>query len=147
MDYKVIKLSGFQVAGLELSGSYDQLSKMGNLWEQLDKTVDSTKLDCYGVFQDYEQCFSYYASVKTNDLRDIPSSMKIIKVPEHNYAVFIHKGYTEQVGETFEAAFKTLSEHHVEINAEAYKIEHYNATHDPERGDNEIELYIPILEK
>lgn len=154
MTFQVVSKDEFQAIGLELTGPYSLLQKIGPLWqtfvsriEEISARVNPEAMVSMGLTNDRPTDFTYYASIEVEDVSEVPEGMVSITVPAASYAVFTHKGSTDKLGDTINQARRTIKESGYGINHDAYWFELYDKRFNPASEDSELDLYFPISTK
>lgn len=90
--------------------------------------------------------FRYVAAVEVDAIENVPPGMIAVPVPAATYAVFTHRGHITQIGDTIKqlwGEWLPASKYH---QVPGPDFEYYDARYDPNTGNGEVDLYIPVAE-
>lgn len=145
---EIVHLDPFYVMGMVYTGKNEK-GEIKNMWQRFLHTVDTTGHKTYGICEQIEgeldldnlDEFSYLAGIEvaSND-----QEMTTWYVTHQKYAVFIHQGSTELLGDTYKAIYLNwLPESGYEL-AKAYDFEMYDHRFKGDRDESKMFVYIPI---
>ena len=77
------------------------------------------------------------------DSVDAPE-LDALRVPPQTYAVFTHDGHVSEIRRTWKAIFGTWSQEVDYKLVDAPQFERYGENFDPQTGNGNIEIWIPI---
>jgi AraC family transcriptional regulator len=100
----------------------------------------------YGVGANFddEGAFDYIAGVEVSRFDDLPSELTSIRLPARRYAVFTHKGHVSSIPATMRTIWQEWLPKSGHRFADAPFFERYDQRFDPQSGDGELELWIPL---
>jgi AraC family transcriptional regulator len=100
----------------------------------------------YGVSHNMDDFgnFDYLAGVEVSSFADLPDDFSRIRIPEHRYAVFSHRGHISSIPATHNMIWnKWLPESGHQV-AESLNFERYDKRFDPQTGTGVVEIWMPI---
>lgn len=74
----------------------------------------------------------------------VTPELDVLRIPPQTYAVFIHDGHVSDIRRTWKAIFGTWSQNTKYKLVDAPQFERYGENFDPETGNNDIEIWIPV---
>ncbi|MED3648401.1 GyrI-like domain-containing protein [Halalkalibacterium halodurans] len=153
LPFTIVEQNERKMIGLKLEGPYTRMNEIGMLWETFNQRVseiDHLVQDdlSFGIVQDRERDFTYYAAVEVSSFTKVPEGMATIILPACRYAVFTHKGPQNKFSETVVAALKSLKESGYEKDSDNYWLEGYDDHRfSPELDHSECDIYFPLKAK
>ncbi|MHC0038888.1 GyrI-like domain-containing protein [Pseudoneobacillus sp. C159] len=150
LGFQLVSKEEFKVVGMELSGPYSELSQIGPLWGKFVSRIPEISAIVnpqvsIGLTNDRPSDFTYYTAVEVSETTNVPAGMMVLTIPAATYAVFTHKGLTENLGETINNARKTIVESGYTIDHTAFWFERYDKRYNPTSAQSEFDLYFPII--
>lgn len=119
-------------------------------WQKFNAYIDSIpgrigKL-AYGVCYNTDDAgnMDYLCGVEVNEFSGLPPQFSHLRIPEHRYAVFLHKEHISAIRGTWNAIWNDWlpqSDHRV---ADAPFFELYGESFDPRSGNGGVELWVPV---
>lgn len=157
MDYKVVEIPGRKLIGYSIEMSLVE-NKTNEIWKKfmprLKEITNAKSADLYSL-QVYPNnyylefspftTFTKWAAIEVKDFENIPENFEQFKLPTGKYAVFLHKGNTEQFVQTAQyiyeewlpnSGFELDNRPHFELLGDNY-LGHENP-------DSEEEIWVPI---
>lgn len=110
----------------------------------LENEADHTT---YGVsikIDDTAKTLDYMAGIEVTSKAVLPPDLVLLEIASARYAVFLHKGTVADVPNTMQAIFADWFPQSNEIRAENPFFERYDERFNPETGEGEVELWIPV---
>ena len=100
----------------------------------------------FGVIcnSDDEGNFDYLTAVEVSAFDDRTPELDALRVPPQTYAVFTHDGHVSEIRRTWRAIFGRWSQHTKHKLVDAPQFERYGGNFDPESGNGDIEIWIPV---
>jgi len=86
----------------------------------------------------------YTAGVEVRSSSKVSAPLSIVDVPLQFYAVFTHRGHVSGVRLTCDAIWNDWFPRLEAIPANGPQFEKYDARFNPETGEGEMEIWIPI---
>jgi len=88
--------------------------------------------------------FDYIAGVEVSDFSDLPREFSRVRIPEHRYAVFLHKEHISTIRRTV----NTIWNHWLPASglkaADAPNFERYDENFDSQTGNGGLEIWVPV---
>lgn len=142
----------FLVAGFSRRFSYEQASEIAILWQsfapQIGRVPGQIGSVAYGVTCDAGPAgFDYMAAVEVKSFADVAGPFQSLRIPEHAYAVFAHRGHVSGIHTTMcyiHSSWLPGSEY---VADDTPSFERYGAEFDPKTGSGTIEIFVPIIAK
>lgn len=170
MEPRIVTRPGFRVVGL--AGRYDLETniQIPSLWARFAPTIGSIDrrvgLETFGVCcsdevlgRDQEArlvtaaspaptadsaSFIYAAGVAVEESAPIPDGMVGLTIPDNRYAVFTHVGHLSGLRETTRRIWGEWLPASPYTTIEAPDLELYDERMNPETGDGEVDIYVPV---
>ncbi|MGE0044172.1 MAG: GyrI-like domain-containing protein [Hyphomonadaceae bacterium] len=100
----------------------------------------------YGVGANFddEDSFDYMTCVEVSRFNDMPEGFATIRLPERKYAVFTHRGHVAALPQAMRAIWTQWLPKSGHQIADAPFFERYDQRFNPQTGEGEIELWLPI---
>jgi AraC family transcriptional regulator len=100
----------------------------------------------YGVCCDFRDDghFDYVCGVAVTRAGDMPEGVSTVRIPSANYLVFRHTGHVSGIGATWRAIMDHWLPESDARMAPTPCFERYEADFDGERGEGEVEIWIPV---
>ena len=139
----------FDVVGLSLSCTHEQLSGIPTLWRRYAARLDALGEDpevTYGICHgfDDEGRFTYLSGSEARPGQAVPDGMERITVDAGFYAVFSHAGHISDIGRTTHTIWnRSLPDLGLEPRTAA-EFERYDRRFDARTGRGEVEIWIPV---
>ncbi|MDX6181964.1 GyrI-like domain-containing protein [Flavobacterium sp. Fl-77] len=159
MEARIEKLYEQKLIGQYISMNFIE-NKTFQLWsgfmprrKEIKNTVNSNlySLEVFpvGHFDPFDpnNTFQKWAAVAVSDFNEVPSEMHTLVIPEGNYAVFTHKGSSNDAQKTYQAIFTKW------LPNSAYIVDerpHFAVMTDKYKKDDpnaEEDIWIPIKNK
>lgn len=112
---------------------------IGNIERQIGNAAFGVM--CNG---DDEGNIDYFTAVEVSALDDDAPELDALRVPPQTYAVFTHDGHVSEIRRTWKAIFGTWSQETDYKLVDAPQFERYGENFDPQTGNGDIEIWIPI---
>lgn len=132
---KFVNLPPFKVMGMKYRGkNLDQ--EVSKLWNEINMHTSEIPMTgnaygiCYMLADAEEGVFEYVAGFEVKDVSKVPEGMIVVDVPAARYAVFVHKGAADTLGETYhqiyeewfpKSSFKPKGGYDMEVYDEDFK--------------------------
>lgn len=153
MEPKLISKPAFKAVGLSYVGK-NQNGEIGQMWGRFNQRFNEPKSinqkECYGlcitnVKDAREGEFEYVAAREVADDQNLPAGMVYREVPAYKYAVFIHHGKLDTLGETYQYIYNTgLAQAGVQVHPDKYDMEVYDDDFIPDSDDSKFYIYVAI---
>lgn len=103
----------------------------------------------YGVIHDYDNdgAFSYLAGVEVSRFDDLPKEFSTVRIPERRYAIFTHRGHISSIPGTMTAIWQKWAPEHGHSPVDAPGFERYDERFNPETGEGEVEVWVPVEDR
>lgn len=142
----------YLIAGL--TARYSRQSKAGipAQWQRflphLGRVPGQVGKVAYGVCYNTDDTgqFDYLCGVEVADFARLPADLARIRVPEHRYVVFTHRGHISTINGTWEAVCSRWLPASGHKMADAPDFERYGEEFDSATGTGGLEIWIPIGE-
>jgi len=101
---------------------------------------------CYGVCHDFGENgqFGYLCGVEVSRANNLPSGFTLVRLTEQDYAVFTHRDHISSIGKTTRSIWQMWLPSSGYQFAEAPEFERYDDRFDPQSGQGEVEIWLPI---
>lgn len=86
----------------------------------------------------------YMAGAEVSNLSDLPKGMTALTIPPGRYAVFVHKGRPENLGQTLDSIFEDWLPRAGKKVRDAPVLEVYGSRFRSGSDESEFEVYVPI---
>jgi AraC family transcriptional regulator len=90
--------------------------------------------------------FRYVAAVEVDAIEDVPAGMIAVPVAASTYAVFTHRGHITKIGDTVKQVWTQWLPTSKYRHVPAPDFEYYDARFDPETGNGEVDIYVPVAD-
>jgi predicted transcriptional regulator YdeE len=141
----------FSVIGLEVETTVQETqsekNKLPKLWQDFMQRIEELKNLTPGVH--YGLCitkgdcfFKYIACSAVDDKEDIPVDMVKHKVPKAMYAIAIHKGKLDKLGETYGKMEQDLKDKGLKENGTWLEV--YDKRYKENSDDSEFEIWAAL---
>lgn len=90
-----------------------------------------------------KECY-YLAGVEVAAGAAVPAGMELHEIPEGTYAVFIHRGKIDTIGDTMNSIYNSWLPSSGHQLREAPDLEIYGEKFDPCSDDSELEIGLPV---
>lgn len=147
----IIELVPFTIAGLHLMSRDITGDEVSKFWEVYEEKKDEYKTDSTVIWgakfniqeKDGTTFFNYLIGLDVTGATDIPQKYRVMNVPAHTYAVFVHKGSIVSTQKTYDYIYKTwFKQNDYIIDLKAAILEKQQESKDG--SGTEILIYIPI---
>ena len=137
------------IAGFGERYGFENLTALPALWQRfgdhLGHVPDQVGPTAYGVCYNTDDTgFDYIAGVEVADFGSLPKEFVRIRIAEHRYAVFAHRGHVSGVRATFMAIFNNWLPTSGFRSADSPLFERYDEQFDPRTGMGGFEIWVPI---
>jgi AraC family transcriptional regulator len=93
-----------------------------------------------------QAAFTYVAAVEVERIADVPPGLVALTIPASTYAVFTHNGHISRLPDTVKQVWGHWLPSSRYTHVPTPDFELYDERWDPETGDGEIDIYVPIAE-
>jgi len=143
------------IAGLIEDYLFSEPMNPSSQWQELDphlgRIPGQKENVAYGICFDLENGngIEYLIGVEVSgntDASDLPDNFELRQLPPLSYAVFNHDGPVSEIQQTCDNIWKSwMPESDYEKAEETdFFFERYGEKFDPEKGKNDIEIWIPV---
>lgn len=100
----------------------------------------------YGIGANFDEegAFDYICGVEVSRFADLPEGFTTLRIPARRYAVFLHKGHIATVPATMKAIWTEWLPSSGHKLADAPFFERYDQRFNPQTGQGEVELWLPL---
>lgn len=146
------RIGPLDIVGLPKNFTSETRAQIPFLWERFVKWIGHVPHQInnvtYGVIRnnDKGRGFYYLAGVAVDATTGIPDDLRLLQLPEQNYAVFTHPGPVSELFDTMCAIYTQWVPAAGDILADAPCFERYSADFDPQTGSGTIEICLPIID-
>lgn len=143
------------VAGLRELLDEQAAEKIPQLWQRLVTCWDDIPQRVgpadYGICIRVNECEYYYmAACAVWDFSGLPEKFSPFIISSQTYAVFEHKGSVKSLCKTIDFAFdqwlpQSGYQHSVEQEYSLHFFERYGEQFNPQTGEDDIEIWLPII--
>lgn len=142
--------AGFTVAGLKQSYSAGQMAGIPSQWQKfatyighIDGAVPGVS---YGVIcnGDDDGNIDYMTGMAVTDTSSLPAEFDTVVIAPQRYAIFTHKGHVTSIGATWMAIFNEALPATGKRMVRAPQFERVGDEFDPDTGNGEIQIWIPV---
>ena len=138
------------VAGLTERYTQETTARIPAQWQRFTpwigqipgQTGEATYGVCYNG--DGEGTVDYISGVEVTDFAALPAELNKVRIPEHRYAVFTHKGHISDIHHTWTTIWSQWFPASGQDHADAPDFERYGAEFDPKSGAGGFEIWVPI---
>jgi len=85
----------------------------------------------------------YLCAVEVTKVNDLPAELTSIQMPARKYAVFTHTGNISGIQQSWKRLFGLLREAKLREEGDV-SFERYDSRFDPETGDGDVEIWVPV---
>ena len=150
MQVTIVMEAAARLIGLELED--DRVESIGPLWERFNERMGEVAGNepgfAYGVCRGMpgHPDFAYLCGVRAAPDAPIPPGMKSWDLPAQKYAVFLHRGYYRDIGDTFGHIFNGgLAQNHLTpVPGIGYERYEFARCPNPDGPHTEVDLYVPV---
>ena len=138
------------VAGLSERYTYATSAAIPSQWQAFQPHIGHVPGQvgkvAYGVFYNTDDSgnMDYMTGVEVADFSDLPKTFARLRIPEHLYAVFAHKGHVSTIRATMNAIWNGWLPNSGYQAADAPGFERYGEEFDPHSGLGGFGIWIPI---
>jgi AraC family transcriptional regulator len=137
------------IAGFAKRIGYDAIATIPHLWQQLGPHIGHVPNEipgfAYGVkFNSDSDGFEYLAGVAVSTFEGLPSEFRTERIPAQTYAVFTHRGHVSGMHETMKAIWHDYLPTSGLTVVDAPEYERYGSSFDPQTGNGDVDVFIPI---
>ncbi len=112
---------------------------IGNIERQIGTAAFGVLCNC-----DDEGNIDYLTAVEVSAFDDDKPELDLLRISPQTYAVFRHDRHVSEIRRTWKAIFATWSRTTKHKLLDAPQFERYGQNFDPESGNGDIEIWIPI---
>ena len=138
------------LAGVRRTYGFDQAAGIPAQWGELEAMLPLPGQRGgarYGVIctgDEAARTFEYMCAVEVEDFEVLPEGTGRLRLPEAHYAVFEHRGPLGRIQQTWAEVFSWLPRTG-RRSAQTPDFELYPEGYDPARGDEALEIWLPIV--
>lgn len=149
-DPRIASADAMLLVGLKRRYSNATSAQIPAQWQTFRPYIDSIKRQtgnaAFGVLcnSDDEGHIDYLTAVAVSAYYDDTPELDVLRIPPQTYAVFIHDGHVSDIRRTWKAIFGMWSQNTKYKLVDAPQFERYGENFDPETGNNDIEIWIPV---
>ncbi|HHY50814.1 MAG TPA: AraC family transcriptional regulator [Alphaproteobacteria bacterium] len=140
------------IAGLAERHGIGKPEEVPAQWQRFNRYLGSipfmTGLAAYGVVMDLffgGETFQYCNGVEVTAVRDLPPELTALRLPAQRYAAFTHPGHVARMRTTVHTIFnRSIEEHGLDIGDYPNFVEYYGPGFDPEAGEGDVEIWVPL---
>ena len=137
------------VAGFAQRIGYENVASIPQLWQKLTPYIGHVKNEvpgfAYGVKINADNDgFEYLAGVEVSSFEGLPAEFRTERIPAQTYAVFMHHGHISTIRETMKAIWNEYMPQSALTLVDAPEFESYGRLFDPQTGNGEVEIFIPV---
>ncbi|MBD5656793.1 MAG: AraC family transcriptional regulator [Candidatus Eremiobacteraeota bacterium] len=138
------------LAGMADRFDFETVQRIPLLWQRFGPHIGSVPgqigYTTYGVMDDGDDDgFDYAAAVEVESVDRLPPELKSIRIQAQTYAVFTHAGHISNLRTTMNVLWSGWLPASKLTMVRAPYFERYDERFDPQSGNGEIEIWIPIL--
>jgi AraC family transcriptional regulator len=153
MEPKIVTRPAFKAVGMSYVGKneHDEIPQM---WDAFNRRMEEIKSSsdkeyfglCFGEPEGVKEGeFEYVSAALVADDQDIPDGMVYREVPEYKYAVFIHHGKLDKLGETYEYIYNTwLPQSSQQLHPDKFDMEVYDEDFAIDSDESKFYIYVAI---
>lgn len=137
------------VAGFGDRFGYEAFNGIPALWQRLVSHLGHIPGQIGGV--SYGVCHGadengvdYLAGVEVASFDDLPAEFDRLRLSEHDYVVFTHRGHVTGIKGTFNAIWNDWLPRSGRKPAESPSFERYDERFDPQTGAGIVEIWVPL---
>ncbi|PKO13233.1 MAG: AraC family transcriptional regulator [Chloroflexi bacterium HGW-Chloroflexi-10] len=155
MEPKFVTKPAFMVVGMRYFGK-NQAGEIPRLWDaflphlgEIQQTDESC--DSFGICNqpDAEGNFEYVAGLPVTCVDSLPEGMVARLVPQQDYAVFVHVGGLDTLGQTYEYIYQQWlpnSAYLFRPGGNDFELYH-EGEFNPASKDSKMYIYVPVVTK
>ncbi len=146
------RASPLDIVGLPKNFTSETRDQIPALWERFTKWIGHVPHQvsnvAYGVIRnnDKGRGFYYMAGVAVSATTAVPDDLRLVHLPEQNYAVFTHPGHVSNLFQTMCAIYTQWVPGAGDVLADSACFERYGEDFDPRSGLGTIEIWLPLVE-
>jgi AraC family transcriptional regulator len=151
-DPHVVDGPALRIAGLSARYSLGSSTDMPGQWRKFVPHIGHIPGQVgwvtYGVLCNpaADRTIDYICGVEVSDFAQVPADFARLEIPEHRYAVFIHRGPVSSIKQTWYAIMSHGLRDAGCTEAGFPQFERYSEDFNPMTGEGTIEIWIPIQE-
>jgi len=156
MEPRIVRLPAFHVVGMAGRFTPATTSHIPLLWERfvpyMDRIPYRRGSHTLGVCVDADPStieqdgFTYVAGVEVERIGDVPEGLMALTVPANAYAVFTHTGHIAYFPDTVKQVWGRWLPASRYRHVPAPDLEWYDERWNPETGEGEIDVYVPVAD-
>ena len=112
---------------------------LGSIPHQIGETTYGV---CYNT--DDEGGMDYLSGVEVSDFTSVPAGFTCLRIPATRYAVFLHRRHISAIRGTWNSIWNSWLPQSGHEAADGPILERYDHRFDPQTGNGEVELWVPI---
>jgi predicted transcriptional regulator YdeE/DNA-binding transcriptional MerR regulator len=154
MEPRIVNRPAFKVTGLSYVGKNEH-GEISQMWDKFNQRANEIKSSnnkeafglCFGTVEGGAQPgeFEYVAGFEVADDKAIPAGMVHRKVPAYKYAVFIHHGKLDKLGETYQYIYNTWQpQSGIQFHPDKFDMEVYDEDFKLGADDSKFYIYVAI---
>lgn len=138
------------IAGLSEKYRYESAHNIPQLWQRfvpyLGHIPGEVGHTTYGVIYNNDDAgnFEYMAGVEVSSFDRLQEELSRVRIPEHEYAVFSHRGHISTIRNTMGAIFREWLPNSGKVVADGPEFEKYGPEFDPKVGTGLVEIWVPL---
>ncbi|MBM6618039.1 GyrI-like domain-containing protein [Bacillus suaedaesalsae] len=154
-DCKKITLENSTFIGFQFDAPYSARRETEilapKLWikllHQLEESSYKKPFQKFALAQFRKHDFSYYITVKVDDILDTPKGMTSLCIPKLTYVKKTHNQTLEleDTIHTYETIYKWMKEHNLKQHEHAFHLEQYDERFNPRKPVAEFDIFVPIM--
>ena len=138
------------IAGLSQRYKFPDIAGIPGQWQRfvphLGHIPGQVGEEAYGVCTNMDggEGFDYICGNAVNSLDGLPAGLTGIKISPQKYAVFTHKGHISTIRNSFHTVWNKGLPESGHMAAEAPFFERYDARFNPQTGQGDVEIWVPV---
>jgi len=156
MEPRIVRLPAFHIVGMAGRFTPATTSHIPLLWERfvpcMDRIPYRRRSHTLGVCVDADPStieqdgFTYVAGVEVERIGAVPEGLMALTVPANAYAVFTHTGHIAHFPDTVKQVWGRWLPASRYRHVPAPDLEWYDEQWNPETGEGEIDIYVPVAD-
>lgn len=149
---RIIEGRPLLIAGLAERHDYCRAEEVPAQWQRFTPYIGSIPhgigLAAFGIVNDLffgSDSFQYLSGVEVADVHDLQRELTALRLPAQRYAAFTHPGHVSRMRATVHTIFnREIERIGLDIGELPNFIEYYGPGFDPEAGEGEVEIWVPV---
>jgi AraC family transcriptional regulator len=150
---RIIEGRPLLIAGLAERHDNNKPEEVPAQWQRLTPHLDNIpyavpNMSAYGVVMDLfynPQSFQYVNGVEVTAVHELDPALTAMRLPAQRYAAFTHPGHVSKMRTTVHTIFsRSIEAHGLDVGDYPNFIEFYGPGFDPEAGEGEVEIWVPL---